>query len=181
MKKLIFVLLLSGCVTNQPKMNTPELAAGTPVADSTYGDHVSYDKFTVEVCGMSADLENKTKAQQKECWKKHDDAFYARLDLFYPYGDRDLVKKKCEAYPIECKDPKIFEGWARDSNNKNITQMNEQQRQIAQQQAAERNAIQAQKLQQLGNQMQRDGDKMMGKPDCESRANIFGGQDLKCR
>ncbi len=156
-------VLLSGCTTMMKEQSS------TPVIDQMSADT---DVNVKEICGLTPRDPKTTEAQRNECMDKIDKVILSRLGDVYPYGSNDTIKRKCDAYPIECRDPRNWEIWVKESHNKNLESMNEQQR-------AQQQAITAQRLQNLGNALQNSNRQPTTK--CSSSKNLFGGYDTECR
>jgi hypothetical protein len=152
------VALAAGCLvacTTIPK--------GTPVADEMLKPEYMKN-FGSTVC-LLKETDKVTEKQQIDCEWKFFDAYIARLNDRYPYVT-NAVWNKCQAYPIECKDHKKFEEWAKEDSYRN-----EQKRD------AERNIIRAQIL---SNALKEMPQQRAAPITCQSSANLFGGYNITC-
>lgn len=73
------------------------------------------ERFVASVCARD-------KLDDQACARQMESAYEARMGLTYFAADGPAVFKKCDAYPVECKQGLPFEQWARESHNKRLTE-----------------------------------------------------------
>jgi hypothetical protein len=153
------------------------------IADEMVSDEYKRE-FILKVCGHSKKMTGK---QDQECAQKLEDTFGARLAERYKYAIPDVVFKKCNAYPIECKKAKIYEQWVRDNHNQNVELSREQKisdyRQYRIEQRALQNAQEAEAFSRMGNAFSNSAQQFNNSKkstNCRTMPNGIGGFTTTC-
>lgn len=191
-KYLLTIVILSGCaLIQQPESqyerdinkinanyNSALVKEDAPLIVDEMSTEEYKTEFVTKVCGKPR---AKNKIENKECTQKFDETFNARLSETYRFADGEAVNRKCQAYPIECKDFKQFEIWARESHNENVEVMRRNQLNEYQLYRNYQLVEQSRAMSTTGAALINYSQQQNKTTNCESTPNVFGGYSTKCR
>lgn len=180
---LFLALWLVGCASMDKRfaevdrLHNIELVRATDpyIADEFIKDE-NRVKVAAIVCGK--------KTTDQDCHRKMFETFTARLSDRYKFTNPDYTNRKCEAYPVECSDPKKYETWVRESHNANLEESRKARYEQVKQMQQNESAYEAQQYGKLGEQLTNWGNSMKPTPttttNCTTTRGLSGSFSTTC-
>lgn len=96
------------------------VTATTPWVSDELADPRYISQFERDTCGLPADLKHRKPSAVARCHAKLRDTFAARIAQQYPRINENDLDLQCNTSPERCRDFRIYESWARSSQNETL-------------------------------------------------------------